>query len=54
MVKVFSLGNSSSRNIQCFYVIPLYWFHNFSNNVVYLSGDTINWLAVHNYFGSDF
>ena len=54
MVKVFSLGDSSLRNIQCFSVIPLYWFNRFSNNGVYLSGGTINWLAIRDYFGSRF
>ncbi|CAJ2655816.1 unnamed protein product [Trifolium pratense] len=56
VVKVFTLGDNSWRDIQCFPVLPLYWSDydnnsNVYNNGVYLSG-TINWLALRNYFGS--
>ncbi|GAU20754.1 hypothetical protein TSUD_239480 [Trifolium subterraneum] len=52
-VKVFTLGNKYPIDIQCFPVIPLYWFHRGKNNGVYLSG-TINWLALSNYFFSNY
>jgi len=54
MVKFFTLGDNSWRNIQYFPVIPLYWFGCVTNDGgVYLSGGTVNWLAVRYYFGSD-
>jgi F-box interacting protein len=49
VVKAFNLGDNSWRDIQCFPVLPLYWFRGNKNNGVYLSG-TINWLALRNYF----
>ncbi|CAK8541083.1 unnamed protein product [Lathyrus sativus] len=50
MVKVFSMGNDSWRNIQSFPALPFYRFNNNSiNNGVYLSG-TMNWLALRDYF----
>lgn len=45
IVKVFSLGDNSWRDIQCFPVIPIYCGDGFRNNGVYCSG-TINWLAL--------
>jgi len=36
-----------------FSVLPLYWFNRGKNHGVYLSG-TINWLALRNYFYSDY
>jgi len=53
VVKVLSLGDDSWRNIECFPVLPLYWFGHDKNQGVYLSG-TINRLALHNYFYSDY
>jgi F-box interacting protein len=53
VVKVLSLGDDSWRNIQCFPVLPLYWFIHDKNQGVYLSG-TINWLALRDYFYSDY
>ena len=53
MVKIFTLGDNSWRNIQCFPVIPLLWVRSHYNNGVYLSG-TVNWLAVSDYSGSNF
>ncbi|KEH34308.1 F-box protein interaction domain protein [Medicago truncatula] len=53
VVKVLSMGDDSWRNIQCFPVLPLYWFHRDKSQGVYLSG-TINWLALRNYFYSDY
>ncbi|XP_058733921.1 F-box/kelch-repeat protein At3g23880-like [Vicia villosa] len=44
VVKVFSLGDNSWRDIQCLPVIPLYWFDGCNNKDVYLNG-TINWLS---------
>ncbi|XP_058732193.1 F-box/kelch-repeat protein At3g23880-like [Vicia villosa] len=44
VVKVFSLGDNSWRDIQCLPVIPLHWFDARNNKDVYLNG-TINWLA---------
>jgi F-box interacting protein len=52
IVKIFTLGDNSWRNIHPFPVIPLLWAYNYYNKGVYLSG-TINWLAVSDYFGSD-
>ncbi|CAL5191602.1 unnamed protein product [Lathyrus oleraceus] len=50
MVKVFSMGDDSWRNIESFPALPLYRFNNNSiNNGVYLSG-TMNWLALRDYF----
>ena len=42
MVKIFTLGDNSWRNIHPFPVIPLLWAYNYCNNGVYMSG-TINW-----------
>jgi F-box interacting protein len=53
VVKVLNLGDYSWKNIQCFPVLPLYWFNRDKNHGVYLSG-TINWLALRNYFYSDY
>jgi F-box interacting protein len=53
VVKAFNLGDNSWRDIQCFPVLPLYWFRGNKNNGVYLSG-TINWLALRNYFHSSY
>ncbi|XP_050918644.1 F-box/kelch-repeat protein At3g23880-like [Lathyrus oleraceus] len=49
-VKIFSLGDNSWRDIQCFPVdvIPLHWIDVWHNKDVYLNG-TINWLAYSNY-----
>ncbi|CAK8563500.1 unnamed protein product [Lathyrus sativus] len=48
VVKVFSSGDNSWRDIQCLPVIPLYWFDVCNNKDVYLNG-TINWLAYCNH-----
>ncbi|XP_045831670.1 F-box/kelch-repeat protein At3g23880-like [Trifolium pratense] len=48
VVKVFSLGDNSWRDIQCFPVLPLYWSHHDTNNGVHLNG-TINWIALRDY-----
>jgi F-box interacting protein len=49
VVKVFSLGNNSWRNIQCFPMLPLYQLHSDNNNNgVHLKG-TINWIAFRDY-----
>jgi len=48
-VKIFSMGNNSWRNIQCFPMLPL---DRFNNHGVYLSG-TINWLALRDHSVSD-
>ncbi|CAI8610425.1 unnamed protein product [Vicia faba] len=48
MVKVFSLGDNSWRDIQCLPVIPLHWFDARNNKDVYFNG-TINWLAYCNH-----
>jgi len=53
VVNIFSLGNEHSRNIQCFPVIPLYWIYGDKNNGVHLNG-TISWLALHDYFDSNY
>ena len=53
LVKVFSLGENTWRNIQCFPAPPLHWFHRKKNDGVYLSG-TINWLALHNHYNSNY
>lgn len=49
-VKIFSLGDNSWRDIQCFPVdvIPLRWIDAWHKKDVYLNG-TINWLAYSNY-----
>ncbi|GAU33188.1 hypothetical protein TSUD_206470 [Trifolium subterraneum] len=53
MVKVFSLGDNSWRDLQCFPLIPLYWFSDKCyHNGVHLNG-TINWLAHHDYKSVD-
>jgi F-box interacting protein len=48
VIKVFTMGDSTWRDIQCLPVVPLYWFDRFINNGVHLNG-TINWLALHGY-----
>ncbi|AES87605.1 putative F-box domain-containing protein [Medicago truncatula] len=53
VVKVFNMADNSRRNIQCFPVLPLYWFKREKNNGVYLSG-TINWMTLRDYFYSDY
>ncbi|XP_050918645.1 uncharacterized protein LOC127136089 [Lathyrus oleraceus] len=44
VVKVFSLGDNSWRDIPCLPVIPLYLYDVCNNKDVYLNG-TVNWLA---------
>ncbi|GAU37584.1 hypothetical protein TSUD_395560 [Trifolium subterraneum] len=49
VIKVFTLGVNTWRDIQCLPVVPLYWFSRLRNNGVHLNG-TINWFAVRDYF----
>ncbi|CAK8541084.1 unnamed protein product [Lathyrus sativus] len=50
IVKVFSMGSDSWRNIQSFPALPLFrCYNNSTNNGVYLSG-TMNWMALRDYF----
>ncbi|MCI09898.1 F-box protein, partial [Trifolium medium] len=53
VVKVFNLGDNSWRNIPCLPVLPLNWSTRSNNCGVHLNG-TINWLALWDYFCSNY
>ncbi|GAU25543.1 hypothetical protein TSUD_259770 [Trifolium subterraneum] len=54
VVKVFSLGDNSWRDIRCLPVLPLHCLFYNDNKIysVHLNG-TINWIALRNYINSD-